>query len=49
VARKVGGHFQAYLGDKTRQRVKEMAMDGVCGEVFYLSFTMDPFGLQDDA
>jgi hypothetical protein len=26
-----------------------MIMDGVCGEVVYFGFTMNPFGLQDDA
>jgi predicted TIM-barrel fold metal-dependent hydrolase len=48
--RQVGGLFQAHPGDwDPHERVQEMAMDGVSGEVLYPSFALDLFGLQDAA
>ena len=48
--REVGGLFQAHAGGwDPHERVKEMAVDGVSGEVLYPSFAMDLFGLQDAA
>ena len=48
--REVGGLFQAHAGGwDPRERVKEMAVDGVSGEVLYPSFAMNLFGLQDAA
>ena len=48
--REVGGLFQAHAGGwDPHERVKEMAVDGVSGEVLYPSFAMNLFGLQDAA
>ncbi len=48
--REVGGLFQAHPGGwDPHERVKEMAADGVSGEVLYPSFAMNLFGLQDAA
>src|SRR5215813_7559016 len=48
--REVGGSFQAHPGGwDPDERVKEMAEDGVSGEVLYPSFAMNLFGLQDAA
>jgi predicted TIM-barrel fold metal-dependent hydrolase len=48
--REVGGLFQAHPGGwDPHERVKEMAVDGVSGEVLYPSFALDLFGLQDAA
>jgi uncharacterized protein len=48
--REVGGLFQAHAGGwDPHERVKEMAADGVSGEVFYPSFAMNLFGLKDAA
>ncbi len=48
--REVGGSFQAHPGGwDPNERVKEMAVDGVSGEVLYPSFAMNLFGLQDAA
>jgi predicted TIM-barrel fold metal-dependent hydrolase len=48
--REVGGLFQAHPGGwDPHERVKEMAVDGVSGEVLYPSFAMNLFGLQDAA
>src|SRR5256886_8514273 len=48
--RQVGGAFQAHPGGwDPHERVKEMAVDGVSGEVLYPSFALDLFGLQDAA
>jgi hypothetical protein len=48
--REVGGLFQAHAGGRDpHERVKEMAADGVSGEVLYPSFAMNLFGLQDAA
>jgi len=48
--REVGGLFQAHAGGwDPHERVKEMAADGVSGEVLYPSFAMNLFGLQDVA
>ncbi len=48
--REVGGLFQAHAGGwDPHERVKEMAADGVSGEVLYPSFAMNLFGLQDAA
>ena len=48
--REVGGPFQAHPGGwDPHERVKEMAVDGVSGEVLYPSFALDLFGLQDAA
>src|SRR5712691_9714784 len=48
--REVGGPFQAHPGGwDPNERVKEMAVDGVSGEVLYPSFALDLFGLQDAA
>ena len=48
--REVGGTFQAHPGGwDPHERVKEMAVDGVSGEVLYPSFALDLFGLQDAA
>ena len=45
--REVGGLFQAHAGGwDPHERVKEMAVDGVSGEVLYPSFAMNLFGLQ---
>ena len=44
--REVGGLFQAHPGGwDPHERVKEMAVDGVSGEVLYPSFAMNLFGL----
>jgi predicted TIM-barrel fold metal-dependent hydrolase len=49
-ARQVGGHFQAHPGGwDPSQRVKEMAVDGVSGEILYPSLAMDLFSIQDVA
>ena len=46
--REVGGLFQAHPGGwDPHERVKEMAVDGVSGEVLYPSFAMNLFGLQN--
>ena len=46
--REVGGPFQAHPGGwDPNERVQEMAVDGVSGEVLYPSFALDLFGLQD--
>ena len=46
----VGGFFQAQPGGwDPAERVKEMAADGVSGEVLYPSLAMNLFGLQDVA
>ena len=43
--REVGGLFQAHPGGwDPHERVKEMAVDGVSGEVLYPSFAMSLFG-----
>jgi predicted TIM-barrel fold metal-dependent hydrolase len=48
--REVGGLFQAHAGGwDPHERVKEMAVDGVSGEVLYPSFAMNLFGLEDAA
>ena len=48
--REVGGLFQAHPGGwDPHERVKEMAVDGVSGEVLYPSFAMNLFGLQNAA
>ncbi len=48
--REVGGLFQAHPGGwDPHERVKEMEVDGVSGEVLYPSFAMNLFGLQDAA
>jgi predicted TIM-barrel fold metal-dependent hydrolase len=48
--RQVGGTFQAHPGGwDPHERVKEMAVDGVSGEVLYPSFALDLFGMQDAA
>jgi predicted TIM-barrel fold metal-dependent hydrolase len=48
--REVGGLFQAHAGGwDPHERVKEIAVDGVSGEVLYPSFAMNLFGLQDAA
>jgi len=48
--REVGGPFQAHPGGwDPNERVKEMAVDGVSGEVLYPSFALDLFGIQDAA
>jgi hypothetical protein len=48
--REMGGLFQAHAGGwDPHERVKEMAVDGVSGDVLYPSFAMKLFGLQDAA
>ena len=46
----MGGLFQAHAGGwDPHERVKEMAVDGVSGEMLYPSFAMNLFGLQEAA
>lgn len=46
----VGGHFQAHPGGwDPNERLKEMVVDGVSGEVLYPSFAMDQYSLEDAA